>query len=85
MIDILASAGICVGKLVQININDIDPTKREFIVLGKDNKGRKAYFDTRSKLQHISQYISSRTDNNKSLFVSLNNLHNRLTIRDVEE
>lgn len=83
MIDILASTGIRVGELVQLNISDINLNKREFIVLGKGNKERKAYFDARSKL-HISQYISNRTDDNKALFVSLNNPHNRLTIRGVE-
>ncbi|WP_417151352.1 site-specific tyrosine recombinase/integron integrase [Phascolarctobacterium faecium] len=83
MIDILASTGIRVGELVQLNINDINLERREFIVLGKGNKERKAYFDARSKL-HISQYINSRTDDNKALFVSLNNPHNRLTIRGIE-
>lgn len=83
MIDVLASTGIRVGELVQLNISDIDLAKREFIVLGKGNKERKAYFDARSKL-HISQYINSRTDVNKALFVSLNKPHNRLTIRGVE-
>lgn len=83
MIDILASTGIRVGELVQLNISDINLNKREFIVLGKGNKERKAYFDARSKL-HISQYINNRTDDNKALFVSLNNPHNRLTIRGVE-
>lgn len=83
MIDVLASTGIRAGELVQLNISDINLAKREFIVLGKGNKERKAYFDARSKL-HISQYINSRTDDNKALFVSLNNPHNRLTIRGVE-
>lgn len=84
MIDILASTGIRVGELVQLNISDINLNKREFIVLGKGNKERKAYFDARSKL-HISQYISSRNDDNKALFVTLNNPHTRLTIRGVED
>lgn len=83
MIDILASTGIRVGELVKLNISDINLNNREFIVLGKGNKERKAYFDARSKL-HISQYINSRTDSNKALFVSLNTPHNRLTIRGVE-
>lgn len=83
IIDILSSTGIRVGELVNLNISDVDFDKRECIVLGKGNKQRKVYFDARTKI-HLHEYIASRHDEIKALFVSLNNPHNRLSIRGVE-
>ena len=71
------------GELVRLNIEDIDFGERECIVYGKGDKERKAYFDVKTKI-HLMNYIESRTDNNKALFVSLNKPHNRLTESGVE-
>lgn len=78
MIDFLLSTGVRVGELVKLNIDDIDLSERECIVLGKGDKERKAYFDARTKI-HLIQYIESRTDSNSALFVTLNAPHERLT------
>ena len=83
MIDFLLSTGIRVGELVRLNIEDIDFSERECVVCGKGDKERKAYFDAKTKL-HLMNYIESRTDNNKALFVSLNKTHERLTESGVE-
>lgn len=78
MIDFLLSTGIRVGELVRLNIEDIDFSERECVVYGKGDKERKAYFAAKTKL-HLMNYIESRTDKNKALFVSLNRPHGRLT------
>ena len=83
MIDLLASTGIRVGELVLINRTDVDFVNRECIVLGKGNKQRKVYFDARTKI-HLQRYLSSRTDDNPALFVTLNKPYNRLQIKGVE-
>lgn len=83
IIDLLASTGMRVGELVKLNKSDIDFQNRECIVLGKGNKQRKVYFDARTKL-HLQKYLSSRSDNNEALFVSLQKPHNRLLISGVE-
>ena len=83
MIDFLLSTGIRVGELVRLNIDDIDFSERECVVYGKGEKERKAYFDAKTKI-HLLNYIGSRTDNNRALFVSLNKPHNRLTESGVE-
>ncbi|SFQ07044.1 Site-specific recombinase XerD [Butyrivibrio proteoclasticus] len=83
LIDFLASTGMRVGELVQLNIDDIDFEERECTVLGKGDKERIVYFDVRSKL-HLRQYLNSRDDENPALFVSLDNPHNRLKIGGVE-
>ena len=72
-----------VGELIRLNISDINFQERSCIVLGKGNSEREVYFDARTKL-HLKEYIDSRNDNNKALFVSKNAPHNRLTIGAIE-
>lgn len=83
MIDLLASTGMRVGELVQLNIEDIDFESRECVVFGKGNKERPVYFDARTKV-HLRNYLKSRTDDNPALFVSLMKPYNRLEISGVE-
>ena len=83
IIDLLASTGMRVGELVKLNIEDVDFENRECIVFGKGSKERPVYFDARTKI-HLQNYINSRTDDNKALFVSLLKPHNRLEISGVE-
>ena len=83
MIDLLASTGMRVGEMVLLNREDINFTERECVVLGKGDKERIVYFDTRTKI-HLRNYIDSRSDSNPALFVSLRYPHNRLSIGGVE-
>jgi len=79
LIDLLASSGIRIGELVNLNRDDINFNEREFIVFGKGGKERQAYFDARTKI-HLQEYINARKDENSALFVSLKAPYNRLTI-----
>lgn len=83
MVDILSSTGMRVGELVLLNRDDINFSERECVVLGKGDKQRIVYFDSRTKL-HLKKYLDSRKDNNKALFVSLKEPFNRLQIGGVE-
>lgn len=83
IIDILASTGIRVGELVNLDIADLNFEERECIVYGKGDKERKVYFDVRTKL-HIRKYLETRNDDNPALFVSLNAPYQRLQISGVE-
>ena len=83
IIDLLASTGMRVGELVRLNIEDIDFENRQCVVFGKGSKERPVYFDARTKI-HLKNYINSRTDNNRALFVSLNKPNERLEISGVE-
>ena len=83
IIDLLASTGMRVGEMVNLNIVDVDFENRECIVLGKGSKERPVYFDARTKI-HLHNYIKSRTDDNPALFVSLLAPYNRLEISGVE-
>jgi site-specific recombinase XerD len=83
IIDILASTGMRVGELVNLNRNDIDFNNRECLVFGKGDKERMVYFDARTKI-HLMDYFDSRTDENPALFVTLQRPHDRLQISGVE-
>lgn len=83
IIDLLASTGMRVGEMVNLNIVDVDFENRECIVMGKGSKERPVYFDARTKI-HLHNYIMSRTDDNPALFVSLLAPYNRLEISGVE-
>ena len=83
LIDLLASTGMRVGELVQLNRKDIDFENRECIVFGKGDKERKVYFDARAKI-HLQNYLSARADDNPALFVTLLSPYNRLKISGVE-
>lgn len=83
MVDLLASTGMRVGELVQLNCGDINFYERECVVLGKGSSERVVYFDARTKI-HLLNYLESRTDKNPALFVSLTQPHERLMIGGVE-
>ena len=83
MIDLLASTGIRVGEMVQLNREDINFHERECVVLGKGGSERLVYFDARTKI-HLQNYLDSRNDDNPALFVSLTMPHERLLIGGVE-
>lgn len=83
MIDLLASTGMRVGELVQLNREDINFHERECVVFGKGGRERVVYFDARTKI-HLLNYLDSRNDNNPALFVSLTLPRERLLIGGVE-
>lgn len=83
IIDLLASTGMRIGELVDLNRDDINFAERECVVLGKGEKERIVYFNARTKL-HLSQYIAERADTEKALFVTLTNPCKRIQIGGIE-
>ena len=83
MVDFLASTGVRVGELVNLDRVDIDMQERSCVVLGKGGKEREVYFDARTKI-HLQNYLNTRTDNNPALFVSLLRPYDRLKISGIE-
>jgi site-specific recombinase XerD len=83
LIDLLASTGMRVGELVQLNRDDLDFNERECKVFGKGDKERIVYFDARAKL-HLLEYLETRSDTNEALFVSLRSPCKRMNIGGIE-
>lgn len=83
IIDMLASTGMRVGEMVRLNRSDIDFNERECVVFGKGDKERLVYFDARTKI-HLLNYLESRTDSERALFVTLKAPYKRLQIGGIE-
>ena len=83
IVDLLASTGMRVGELVNLDRGDMNFHERECVVLGKGGSERMVYFDARTKI-HLLNYLESRDDNNPALFVSLNQPYERLLVGGVE-
>jgi len=83
MVDLLASTGMRVGELVNLNRKDVNFHERECVVFGKGGSERMVYFDARTKI-HLMNYLDGRDDYNPALFVSLTQPHERLLIGGVE-
>ena len=83
IIDMLASTGMRVGEMVQLNRDDINYVERECVVFGKGDKERIVYFDARAKL-HLQEYLQSRVDDNPALFVTLRAPYERIQIGGIE-
>ena len=71
IIDLLASSGIRISELVNLNRNDINFENKSCLVFGK------------AKL-HMEEYLNNRMDNNEALFVSNNKPYDRLQSRSIE-
>ena len=83
IIDLLASLGVRISELVNLNIEDINFEEKSCVVFGKGKKMREVYFDGKAKL-HLQEYLNSRSDSNNALFVSLYKPYEKLKSRGIE-
>lgn len=83
IIDLLASFGIRISELVNLNRDDINFKNKSCLVFGKGKKMWEVYFYGKAKL-HMEKYLSNRIDNNEALFVSNNKSYERLKSRGIE-
>ena len=88
IIDLLYTSGMRVGELSALDREHVDFDKKSIIVHGKGNKQRTVYFNGCTKVR-LEKYLSTRTDDNPALFVTLRNGAKidapiRLTIKSIE-
>lgn len=81
IIEVLYSTGVRVSELCGMNIRDINDD--EVTVFGKGEKERVVYLNAKSRLA-IKEYLESRKDTNKALFVGDRMPNERLTKSGVE-
>lgn len=91
IVDLLYSTGMRISECISLNIEDINFTKREIIVLGKGGRERICYFNAKTKIE-VLKYLNLRGDDNPALFVSMRYPFNRLKkggvehmLKDIEE
>lgn len=84
LVEFLYSTGVRVSELIALNRQDINYHSMNAIVYGKGAKEREAYL-TATACMHLRDYLTTRTDDNEALFVSLKAPHKRLTVAGMEE
>lgn len=70
ILELLFSSGLRVSELVNLNRNDINFKRREFVVRGKGNRDR-IVFVSEKAIAAIEHYLKQRNDNYKPLFIHL--------------
>jgi len=83
LVEFAYSTGCRVQEISDVNIKDLDFNDMSLHVIGKGDKEREVCFNTRTKFL-LEKYLSERTDDNPSLFVTYDYPHNRLGIRAIE-
>ena len=79
ILELLFSGGMRVSELCNLNRDQVNLERREFTVRGKGNKDR-PIFISQSAADAIGEYLSSRSDNLKPLFLNNSrNVHKNLT------
>jgi site-specific recombinase XerD len=68
ILELLFSSGLRVSELVNLNIDNINLKRREFMVRGKGQKDRPIFISERSS-EWIQKYLDKRADNDPALFV----------------
>lgn len=78
LVDFLLATGIRVSECARLNISDVDFRNGQVNIYGKKTKTwRTVYLDANAR-KHLKEYIDSRKDKNKALFVSKYGIPNRL-------
>lgn len=87
LVEFLYSTGVRVSELVALNVGDVEMGRQELIVYGKGSKERKTYLTDSAKF-YLRRYLQTRTAeegiNDRPLFVTLDNPHDRLTVAGVQ-
>lgn len=69
IISLLYASGIRVSELCNLNIATLKMDDMTFTVIGKGNKPRLCFFDSRTKY-YVQTYLEMRTDHDPALFTS---------------
>lgn len=72
LVSFLYATGCRVSEVVSIDIADVNFKTKEIVVYGKGGKERTVYL-TEVAVMYLQEYISSRNDSNKALFVGKGN------------
>jgi len=69
ILETLYATGLRVSELVNLNIDQVDLKRKEFMVRGKGKKPRVIFLSEKAAIQ-IQNYLTSRKDNFKALFIN---------------
>ena len=77
LLEVLLSTGCRISEVSGMNRNDLEGD--EIVVYGKGKKERTVYLNAKARLA-LERYLSTRTDDKKPMFVSMDKPHNRLQV-----
>ena len=87
ILELLFSGGLRVSELCNIDRDRINLKRREFMVRGKGKKDRPVFI-SKEAAEYLTDYLDTRRDNEKALFISLSssnkNQISRLTPRSIQ-
>lgn len=83
LISLFYSSGCRLSEICQLNRDSLDHEIRRFIVIGKGEKERECLFSVEAS-KRIKDYLVSRNDNNKALFV-VNTGERRLSDKSIQD
>lgn len=91
LLELLFSSGLRVSELVNLNREDVNLKRKEFMVRGKGGKDRPVFVSEEAAL-HIQNYLNKRQDNTRPLFIrysgnkqiNLSGNYYRLTARSIQ-
>lgn len=69
LLETFFASGCRIGEIYSANRNIVDWTNRTMAIIGKGDKERTVFFDTRCAIW-LKKYLSERNDNNMALFVT---------------
>lgn len=84
IVEFAFATGMRVSEIKEVNIKDLDMSNNCIITIGKGDKERKTFFSDKTKF-YLERYLSTRTDNNKALFVSVRKPYERLSSRAMQD
>ena len=77
LLEVLLSTGCRISEVSGMNRNDLEGD--EIVVYGKGKKERTVYLNAKARLA-LERYLSTRNDDKKPMFVSMDKPHNRLLV-----
>ncbi|WP_242951767.1 site-specific tyrosine recombinase/integron integrase [Clostridium botulinum] len=83
LVEFTISTGCRISEIFKVNKDDINWHEMSLFVVGKGDKERKVYFNTKAKIL-LKKYLFSREDDNPALFVTSKRPYNRLGRRSIQ-
>lgn len=83
ILEFFYSTGCRLDEVVNVNKSDIDWSNMQLRVIGKGNKERTVYLNSKAKV-HVQKYLMSRLDDCEALFVTERQTITRLGRRSIE-
>jgi site-specific recombinase XerD len=71
LVETLAATGMRISEALSLNVESVDLSKGEALVIGKGNKQRTVFFTERA-ITWIKRYLALRNDTNQPLFTGTN-------------